>query len=167
MDGVDEKRFDADRHITRAEFATLLVRALGLDTAQTTNKSGFSDLAANDWYAEAVAAAASAGSLGGYEDGTFRPNREITREEQAAMMVCALRIVGLETGMTQAKQEEILAAFKDTGQISWSKSDVAAALQAGLMNGMTSDTIDLQSFATRAQSAVLLKRFLGKAGFIN
>ncbi|WP_256865216.1 glycerophosphodiester phosphodiesterase family protein [Paenibacillus sp. 32352] len=167
VDGVDEKRFDADRHITRAEFATLLVRALGLDAAAATNKSGFSDVAANDWYAEAVEAAATAGLLGGYEDGTFRPNREITREEQAAMMVRALRNVGLETGMTQAKQQEMLAAFKDAGQIGWAKADVAAALQAGLMNGMTSDTIDPQSFATRAQSAVLLKRFLGKAGFIN
>ena len=167
VDGVAEKRFDADRHITRAEFATLLVRALGLDAATVKNKSDFSDVAANDWYAEAVTAAATAGLLGGYEDGTFRPNREITRAEQAGMMVRALRMVGLETGMTQTKQEEILAAFKDAGQIGWAKADVAAALQAGLMNGMTSDTIDAQSFATRAQSAVVLKRFLGKAGFIN
>lgn len=83
------------------------------------------------------------------------------------MMVRALAFAGIDTGVSQAKQNEALAGFKDANAIGWAKAEVAAALQAGLMNGMTSDTIDPGSAATRAQSAVLLKRFLSKAGFIN
>lgn len=143
VDGVDAGRFDADRSITRAEFAALLVRALGLMPAADTSQ-GFSDVSAGSWYAEAVATAAKAGLLGGYEDGTFRPGREITREEQAAMMVRAMSFAGIHTGNTSAKTDESLASFKDADRIVWAQAEIAAALQAGL-----------------------LKRFLSKAGYIN
>ncbi|OXM85721.1 glycerophosphodiester phosphodiesterase family protein [Paenibacillus rigui] len=165
VDGAAENRFDPDRHMTRAEFAALLVRALGLESA--SGKASFSDVKAADWYAAPVAAAASAGLLGGYEDGSFRPNKGITREEQAAMMVRAMAYAGIDAGVSPAKQDEALAAFKDAKQIVWAKAEVAAALQAGLLNGMTTDTLDSASYATRAQSAVMLKRLLSKVNYIN
>lgn len=165
VDGVTDNRFDAERPITRAEFAALLVRALGLTPAPA--KASFSDVSAGDWYAEAAATAAEAGILGGYEDGTFRPNSKITREEQAAMVIRAMAYAGIDAKVSQAKQGEILASFKDAGQVVWAKAELAAAIQAGLMNGMTADTLESGGFATRAQSAAMLKRFLIKANFIN
>ncbi|MCR8631346.1 glycerophosphodiester phosphodiesterase family protein [Paenibacillus radicis (ex Xue et al. 2023)] len=167
VDGVSDSRFEADRSITRAEFAALLVRSLAMDPAAI--KASFSDVKDADWYAEAVATAVSAGIISGYEDGTFRPNKEITREEQAAMIIRAMTYAGVDAGMIQAQNKlgDILAPFKDAGKIVWAKTEIAAAIQSGLMNGMTADTLESGSHATRAQSAVLLKRFLSKVNFIN
>ncbi|MGQ5390373.1 glycerophosphodiester phosphodiesterase family protein [Paenibacillus sp. M.A.Huq-84] len=167
VDGVSDSRFEADRSITRAEFAALLVRSLAMDPAAI--KASFSDVKDADWYAEAVATAVSAGIISGYEDGTFRPNKEITREEQAAMIIRAMTYAGVDAGMIQAQNKlgDILAPFKDAGKIVWAKTEIAAAIQSGLMNGMTVDTLESGSHATRAQSAVLLKRFLSKVNFIN
>nr|WP_088830710.1 glycerophosphodiester phosphodiesterase family protein [Paenibacillus tyrfis] len=165
VEGVSDNRFEGDRPITRSEFAALLVRALGLSPA--TTQGGFNDVAPGAWYAEDVAAAAAAGLISGYEDGSFRPDRQIKREEQAAMLIRAMSYAGLETQLSQAKQSEVLTPFKDIGSLSWAKAEVAAAIHAGLMHGMTAETLEADGIATRAQSAVMLKRFLLKANYIN
>ncbi|MFE6798253.1 S-layer homology domain-containing protein, partial [Paenibacillus chitinolyticus] len=69
--------------------------------------------------------------------------------------------------ITKPQQEEILARYTDSGKIGWAQAEVAAAVHAGLMNGMTDGTLAPASEATRAQSAVMLRRFLVTAGFIN
>ncbi|MDF2647861.1 MAG: S-layer y protein [Paenibacillus sp.] len=165
VDGVSDNRFEADRSITRAEFAALLVHALGLNPAAA--QIDFKDVAAADWFADAVGTAAVAGLLSGYEDGTFRPNKEITREEQAAMVIRAMKYAGFDASVTSAKRDEMLATFKDANKIVWAKSEMAAAIQAGLMNGMTANSLESESYATRAQTVVILKRFLIKANFLN
>ncbi|KZE75924.1 hypothetical protein AV654_26080, partial [Paenibacillus elgii] len=165
VEGVSDNRFEGDRPITRSEFAALLVRALGL--SPVTAQGGFNDVAPGAWYAEDVAAAAAAGLISGYEDGSFRPDRQIKREEQAAMLIRAMSYAGLETQLSQAKQSEVLAPFKDGGRLGWAKAEVAAAIHAGLMNGMTAETLEADGIATRAQSVVMLKRFLSKANYIN
>nr|WP_275690991.1 glycerophosphodiester phosphodiesterase family protein [Paenibacillus aceris] len=165
VEGVDDNRFEADRSITRAEFAALLVRALGLDYAAST--IDFKDITANDWFGQAVGTAAAAGLLSGYEDGTFRPNKEITREEQAAMVIRAMKYAGIDPSVTSAQQAAALAPFEDADRIVWAKAEMAAAVQAGLMNGMTANTLASDGYATRAQTAAMLKRLLVKANFIN
>ncbi len=165
VEGVGDNRFEGDRPITRSEFAALLVRALGLDPVTANGR--YNDVASGAWYADDVAAAAAAGLINGYEDGSFRPDRQIKREEQAAMLIRAMTYAGMETRISQAKQNEMLAPFKDTGSLGWAKAEVAAAIHAGLMNGMTAETLEADGIATRAQSAVMLKRFLTKAGCIN
>ncbi|WP_163857524.1 S-layer homology domain-containing protein [Paenibacillus elgii] len=69
--------------------------------------------------------------------------------------------------LSQAKQSEVLKPFKDGGSLGWAKAEVTAAIHAGLMNGMTAETLEADGIATRAQSAVMLKRFLSKANYIN
>lgn len=165
VNGVSENRFDADRSVTRAEFAALVARALGLASAGTNGV--FSDVQGADWYADAVAAAAQAGILSGYEDGTFRPNREITREEMAAMLIRAMKYAGIDLNLSAAQRDEALAPFKDADATGWAKSELAAAVQAGLINGKTADMLEPNGVATRAQSAVMLKRLLTRASFIN
>ncbi|MEW9698564.1 glycerophosphodiester phosphodiesterase family protein [Paenibacillus sp. SI8] len=165
VEGVSANRFDGDRHISRAEFASLLVRALSLDPG--TAKTTFHDVDAGAWYAKDVATAASAGLISGYADGTFRPSDEIIREELAAMVIRAFAYVGIDTKISTAKQTEVLQMFKDSNRIVWARTEMAAAVSAGLMNGMTSDKLDSGGHTTRAQAAVVLKRFLSKAKFIN
>lgn len=164
VEGVTDTTFEPERSITRAEFAALVVRALGLDAQ---GSSSFSDVNSSDWFSGVVGAAAEAGIVDGYEDGTFRPQNVITREELSAMVVRALAYAGQDVSVTAAEQAELLGKFADAGKIVWGQTEVAAAIKSGIVDGMTDTTISPDTNATRAQSATMLKRFLTKADFIN
>lgn len=163
VDGATDTTFQPDRNITRAEFAALVVRSLGL-TAKT-GASTFKDVKSDAWYASTVATATYAGIIDGYEDNTFRPDAQITREELAAMVIRAMNYANISTNVSDP--QSVLSKFKDSNKIVWAQKEIAAAINAGLINGMTDDTIGSASQATRAQSATMLKRFLSKANFIN
>ncbi|MBV6716016.1 S-layer homology domain-containing protein [Paenibacillus chitinolyticus] len=164
VDGVTNTTFQPDRSVTRAEFAAMLVRSLGIQN--TGGTSTFKDVASNQWYADVVATAAKLKLVDGYEDGTFRPNNQITREELSAMVVRALSYAGVNTSTEITKGQAMLTKFKDSHTIVWAKDEIAAALSLGIIDGMTSTTIEPLQQATRAQSATMLKRFLTAAKFI-
>jgi hypothetical protein len=98
----------ATASITRAEYAAILVRALGIPESGKT--SSFSDVGSSDWYYGAVSAAVQYGIIKGYDDGTFRPNANITRQEAMAMLQRAAKVAeyagttGTLTGFTDANQ---------------------------------------------------------------
>ncbi|CAH1221529.1 hypothetical protein PAECIP111891_05219 [Paenibacillus allorhizoplanae] len=77
-------QFAPDRQITRAEFAALLVRSLGL---QDDKDNAYTDVTDQDWYAGAVGAAQKAGLVTGFEDDSFKSNANITREQMVTMIV--------------------------------------------------------------------------------
>ncbi|MFC5404810.1 S-layer homology domain-containing protein, partial [Cohnella soli] len=78
IDGTGAGLFNPNRDITRAEFAAILVRGLGL---KLENRSPvFSDVKMSDWFSSAINTAYAYKLISGYEDGTFRPNDKITRE---------------------------------------------------------------------------------------
>ena len=148
--GVDGSRFEPGRAVTRAEFASLLVKALGLKV-KAGEKNPFKDVKGDAWYAGAVTAAAGNGLVKGYEDGTFRPDNVITREELAAMLV---RAVNLPIG------EEKLA-FKDNDKVStWARKSVAVAAAHGLVKGFEDGTFRPGDAASRAECAVMVYRVL-------
>jgi N-acetylmuramoyl-L-alanine amidase len=166
VDGTGAGKFEADRAITRAEFAALAVKALGLSVSSVVYNTYFSDVAASDWSAGYVAAAKTAGLVDGYEDGTFQGDKVITREELSALVVRALKFAGVDTSITAAKQSTALAKFADSDDIVWAQKEVASAINLGIVNGKTDTTLEVASDATRAESATMLKRLLTKAGFI-
>lgn len=165
VDGVTDDSFQPERNITRAEFAALVVRALGLD--QSSGSSSFTDVSSNDWFSSVVGAAVNAKIIDGYEDNTFRPNQSITREELAAMVVRALSFAGAKPEVSSSEQAELLAKFNDSNKIVWAQNELAVAVAAGIVDGITDTTISPNTQATRAQSATMLKRLLTKANFIN
>lgn len=151
VNGVTATTFEPDRAITRAEFATLLVKGLGLTSSATT---GFMDVQTGGWYAPYVNAAANAGLIVGY-DGNFRPDDLITREEMAVIIAKAYAFRG---GKAAAGS---IGKFADIADISdWARSYVDTVTSAGLISGMTEDTFVPQDNATRAQAVSLLKRLL-------
>lgn len=164
VDGVTDTTFEPDRNITRAEFAALVVRSLGLSTV--TGQAYFNDVSSDSWYAGVVNAAAKAGLVDGYEDGSFRPNAQITREELAAMVVRAYEFAGGKVTVDASTQAQILSKWADANKIVWGQLEVAKAIQAGLMDGMTNTTLETYGQATRAQTAAMLKRFLTGVNFI-
>jgi hypothetical protein len=64
-------------------------------------------------------------------------------------------------------QEEPQRRFADLDITGWGQQELAAALDAGILNGTTDTTIGAEQKATRAESAAMLKRFLAKVGFIS
>jgi len=172
VSGVSETEFQPTRNITRAEFAALVVRSLGLATGDNAVISDdvkeFSDVVGTAWYADAVEAAANAGLIAGYADGTFRPNQTITRAELAALVVRALAYAGNTTELTAAEQADILSEFKDAGQVgNWARAELATAVQAGIVLGVGADMLAPNKTATRAEATAMLARYLLEAGFIN
>ncbi|WP_240414707.1 S-layer homology domain-containing protein [Paenibacillus periandrae] len=163
VEGSTDTTFEPERNITRAEFAALAVRSLGLTSAAPA--STFKDVKSDAWYASAVATATYAGIINGYEDNTFRPDAQITREELAAIVIRAMNYADISTNVPDP--QSVLSKFKDSNKIVWAQKEIAAAVNAGIINGLTDDTIGSASKATRAQSATMLKRFLGTARFIN
>jgi len=161
--GMTADHFAPNASITRAEFAALLVRALGL---KEQAGSSFSDIRSADWFAGYAAAAAKAGLIEGYEDGAFRPLQTISREEMAVLALRAASFV--------AKQDDgddiqgALDTFSDGGAISdWARSAAAFAVNEGLMNGVSDTAFAPKEQSTRAQAAVILKRLLVKVGLVD
>jgi N-acetylmuramoyl-L-alanine amidase len=168
VEGVSDTQFEPERSITRAEFAALIVRSIGLNRDSTTSANGsFNDVSSTAWYAPVVAAAAKAGIVEGYEDGTFRPNAEITREELAAMVVRAMDYTGSKPEVSTARKIELLNRYSDSSNIVWGHNELAAAIDTGIIQGITDSTLSPRSDATRAQSATMLFRMLQKLKFMN
>ena len=82
LDGYEDGTFRPDGNITRAEFATITARFL---EASYDGGNRFPDIDGH-WAAEYINEAANAGIVDGYEDGTFRPQQNITRAEAMTMV---------------------------------------------------------------------------------
>lgn len=142
--------------ITRAEFAGMIARALGLNGSWDTTQQ-FGDVPYNVSGAY-IGAAAKAGIITGHQDGTFKPNQLITREQMAIMMVRALHYGGHESALN-GTPNSILSKFKDRVYIQ-APNIVAEAVQQGIIEGMTQNTFKPGGNATRAQAAVMITRML-------
>lgn len=92
VDGYSDGSYKPKAMVTRAEFAKLLVTALGLENAAgaATGSSQFADIDGSEWYAGFVNVAAGQGIIGGYPDGTFKPNAQVNYGEAVTMLVRAL-----------------------------------------------------------------------------
>ncbi len=166
INGKSATTYEPASNITRAEFAALLARALGLQEG-TLQEGQFKDVAAAAWYAGSVAAATSEDIIKGYEGNLFKPNSNITRQEMAVMIARAARVVGKEGELSDSAQAQQLAQFKDKEAIpDWAAKSVALAADAEMIKGMPDGHFAPQMFADRAQSAVILKRFLTYINFI-
>ncbi|GEM_PF-255825 len=152
VNGVTTTTFDPSKAATRAEFTTMIVRALGLQAS--TNTSPFTDVSANAWYASGVQAAMDAGIVTGDGSKRFNPDGAITRAEIAVILSRAL---GLQT-----LQQETSSFADDSAIPAWAKQHVAAARHEGLLNGKGANMFDPMAKATRAETAVLMLKVMSR-----
>ncbi len=152
--GADE--FAPDSRITRAEYPTVLLRVLGLMNQQAT--AGFTDVGADDWFNRSVAIASANGLVNGFEDGTFRPDGELTRLEAMVMAGRALTLLGGNTAVNEADVNTILGAFGDGASIpEWAKEAVALCIREGIIDGQDQSLLPGGAL-TRAQAAAIAAR---------
>ncbi|AKG36152.1 S-layer homology domain-containing protein [Paenibacillus durus] len=153
VEGISLKEFAPARKVTRAEFAALLVRALGL----SGGSASFTDVPAGKWYADEVAAASQAGIVKGLGVASFKPERTISREEMAAMLVRAWSVLRPQAGPESAAPP----VFKDQAAISvWARDAAGKAAGLGLMRGRSAGAFVPQGTATRAEAAQAIANLL-------
>ncbi len=162
--GVTNNKFAPDSSVTRAQFATLLVKALGLTEVKPA-KARFKDVNSGAWYYSMVETAAANGLVAGYSDGTFAPEGRITRQEMAAMIANALKAGGKSVILTSGEAGQLLSKFSDRQQIAgWAQNSVAVAVKEGIITGRTTTTFVAKADATRAEGTVMIKKVLGSLG---
>lgn len=151
--GTGENRFEPYRSITRAELASMLVRAGGIAAGE--EKAAFTDVKKGDWFYRDVNAAYANNMVKGYPDGTFKPGKEVSRKE-AAVMLAGLYTKGL-------KQKE-RAVFRDEKAIPlWARDKVYLLQESGIMSGYPDGTFKGDKSLSRAEAAVIIYRILKPA----
>ncbi|OWR31920.1 hypothetical protein CDO73_05440 [Saccharibacillus sp. O23] len=165
INGISDTRFDPNADITRAEFAAIIVRGLGLKLG--SGDTGFSDIGSEAWYAGAVKTASAYGLITGFEDGTFRPDAEITREQATNIVAKAMKLTGLQARIGAA-DAGVLNRFADADQAgAWAKENMALAVKAGLVTGRDGGKLEAKAQVTRAEVAVLIRRLLQNSDLID
>ena len=140
--------------ITRAEVATIFFRLLDDDTRAKywSSKNDFSDVSADKWYNNAVSTLSRMGVIGGYADGTFRPDAPISRAEFAKIAV----------SFTQNNGSAVYNYFTDVKTTDWFAPYVTAAKDAGLIEGYSDGSFKPESKITRAEACAIVNRTLGR-----
>ena len=140
--------------ITRAEVATIFFRLLTDDARQRnwSSENNFSDVSADKWYNNAVSTLCHMGVLGGYSDGTFRPNAPITRAEFAKIAV----------SFSQANGSAVYSYFTDVKTTDWFAPYVTTAKDSGLIEGYSDGSFKPENRITRAEACAIVNRVLGR-----
>jgi Zn-dependent metalloprotease len=163
ISGLDTSTFKPNDPVTRAQFTTMLVQALGLSPDDTVS---FSDIPANAWYKGNVGAAVKSGIASGIDRHHFKPDALITREQMAVLIANALTFLG--KNFNENETTILLQPFSDRDQISsWARTSVAASIEAGIIRGMDKQSFAPLHNATRAQAAVMIRGLLTAVKFVN
>jgi hypothetical protein len=166
VDADASGRFEPDRSMTRAEFASVAVRALGL-LRPGTGKGAFRDVTKDDRYYEAVSIASEYGLISGDGNGDFKALDRITREQAMVIIAKAMEITGLKAEFKDGETEALLAAFGDSGQVSsWARKSTAACVKAGIVSGKPGKTLAPGDEITRAETAVIVRELLRRSELI-
>ncbi|WP_413372753.1 S8 family serine peptidase [Paenibacillus taichungensis] len=154
LTGKTETAFDPQGQTTRAEFAALIVRSLGLEAKG--NELPFGDVSKDAWYADSVAAAYQAGLVQGIANDKYAPTQTISRVEMAVLM---MRAYEYQTQSNHTKSAK--AGYTDEANIaSWAKEAVNKASELGVMKGSTGGEFKPKNNATRAETAQTVHNLL-------
>ena len=153
LNGTAPHVYEPNTGLTRAMFVTMLYRMMNAaPLTQEVCELAFTDIPEKTWYEDSVYWAAQNSVVNGYEDGSFRPNSRITREEMCAILDRLLTVLGKEI-------EPAELTFEDAGDIgAWACDSVARLVQTGIIRGQGNNRFAPKSTATRAEAAAVLHR---------
>lgn len=148
VNGKGNGNYDPEGKLTRAEFAAIVTRGVGL--VPQTN-AAFTDVSAKAWYAPYVGAACASKITKGTGAGTtFSPGANITRQEAAVMLARAAAYCGMT----------VTGAPAVSGAADWAKSEVAFCVQRGILSA---SDLRLTDFVTRGEMAAMVDRLIALA----
>ncbi len=142
--GFPDGTFKPNAEITRAQFVTLVNNAFGFNEIGETS---FTDVKSTDWFASEVA---KASYISGYEDGSFKPNNKISRQEAAVIIAKIMKLAPSSSGADR---------FTDKASIpQWSKGAVGAVVAKGFMSGYPDQSFGPVKAISRAEAVSSLDR---------
>jgi hypothetical protein len=147
MSGYNTGLFLPNKSVTRAEAVTMFYKLL---LTTDWEKKSFPDVPADQWYAEAVETMAGLGVVSGYENGTFGPNKKITRAE---FVTIAMAFSTLENGKS---------TFSDVPDSFWAAPYIYSASQQGWVSGYEDGTFGPNKNITRAEAVSIINKMLGR-----
>lgn len=151
MNGVTASSFNPDGTITRGMIVTMLWRMAGEPSAVS---AGFADVAADSYYAKAIAWAAKNGIIEGYSASSFGPNDAITREQLATVLYRYAKYLGYTTTGSS------LSGYYDASRVSsWAKDAMGWAVKNGVVTGLSSTWLNPNGTASRAEAAQMFMNF--------
>ncbi len=154
--GMEEKLFEPSVQMTRAMLVTILYRTAGSPSVGVT--SNFTDLDADAYYYTPVTWATVMGIVKGVTDTTFSPNAPVTREQIATILYRYAEIIDRDISY-----KGNLNAFSDKSSVSsYATIPMTWAVSRGIITGMTETTLSPKTSATRAQTVVMLHRYLAR-----
>ncbi|QAY65876.1 choice-of-anchor I family protein [Paenibacillus protaetiae] len=154
LTGMPDGTFKPDQLMTRAEYSAVLFRVLGLGSGKET--SAFNDIAPDAWYHNYIDALAQEGIISGFEDGSFRPDQPITREEAFVLLYRAVK-----DKLPAANGSAPGFAFTDSDSISaWAREAVQALYAAGVVQGNADGKLYPKQSTTRAEIAQIAAAFI-------
>lgn len=146
--GITTTRFEPNTALTRGMLVTVLGRMRGI-TTDYVNENSFTDVPSSQYYAPYVCWASDEGLVKGFEDGSFRPDEKVTREQLSTVMA-------LFCNAPQVQGE----LFDDDAEIAeWARPYVYACKEMGIISGKPQNegyVFDGKSGATRAEVATIL-----------
>ena len=156
INGYTDGTFKPDYPVTRAEFSKMLNIAFGISNTQATS---FRDVPSTAWYATEVKKAVAAGYINGYEDNTFRPNNNITRQEAAVMIASVIPAAGTTPS---------LSGLIDNASIAdWARDAVVKVYAKGYMKGDTNNMFNPRKSLSRAEAATILSNIITKETIVS
>ncbi|TDL69363.1 hypothetical protein E2R58_09385 [Paenibacillus amylolyticus] len=165
LDETINDQFAPDQEITRAEFVAILTRGLGLK-----NDGGhfpFADVIESDEDYHEIQTAYAFGFITGFNDGLFRPNVKITREEAMIIISKSMAITGLKKKLAELPAKTMLNPFADAEKVSkWAQGAVMDCLNAGIIMGRDNSVLAPQAPITKAEAAAIVRRLLQKSDLI-
>lgn len=163
ISGYDGGTFKPDNTMTRAEFAAIIVRALGLPPKATDT---FTDINASSWCAPYVGTANTYGIVNGKSPDTFEPDGTITRQEAAVMAARAAKLCGMDTALDNAAIRDTLAQFGDYVQVAgWAQESMAFCYSSSILDQSALE-IQPDTAIKRGEIAQMLFSLLGEANLL-
>lgn len=164
INGVGDGNFEPERNITRAEFATIITKALGL-TGKSQSDYNFSDVQKDSWYTNYVYQAVDHNILTPY-NGEIRPNDFMTREEIMVAMGNVMKMLKMDTDLLFKDQRKYLSKYTDKDLISiWARYDAALCTKYDIIGGYE-NILAPKGYLKRSETAAILRKMLIKAKFI-
>ena len=151
--GYEDGTFKADQTITRAEYVKIVNNFFGYKP-NTEKVANFSDVNSGDWFAPYVNEAVERGYITGFEDGTFRPQDPIRRQEATVILA---RILGIDKEVYPANHIDGLAQYSDSDEVQdWARVAIHSYSVYNFINGYTDGTLKILQNVTRAETVELL-----------
>jgi hypothetical protein len=161
INGKSPERFDPDASMTRAEFATIVTRGLGLTPAHS---GVFTDVTADAWYAGFIGTANSYGIVNGVGNGLFAPQGTMSMQEAVAMVARAATLCGMDTALSPSETTDTLDRLfsREIPIAPWAMDSYAFCLRSGILE-LTKDNLEPTRIIRRSEISQMLYNLLDAA----